>query len=80
MMEVLVGFLTLARFGLLLNAVGTVMIAFSFGRNLEEAHQLDKRGQRVYLASFRHPKLFYWGLGFIFLGFVLQFVALGAVP
>ena len=50
------------------------MIAFSFGKNLEEAHQIDNKGRRVFLASFLHPKLFYWGLIIIILGFVLQFI------
>jgi hypothetical protein len=50
------------------------MIAFSFGKNLANAHQLDDKGRKIYLASFRYPKLFYWGIGLIILGFILQFV------
>lgn len=73
--EVILGFLTFARFGLLLNVVGTVMIAFSFGKNIEDAHQIEKQGREVYLASFLRPKLFRWGLVIIILGFVLQFIA-----
>lgn len=74
-METSVGFLTLARVGLVLNIVGTVMIAFSFGKNLADAHQLNEKRPRVYLASFLYPKLFKWGLVIIILGFILQFVA-----
>ena len=74
-METIRAFLTLARLGLFLNVIGTVMIAFSFGRNLEEAHQWDRKGRKVYLGSFLHPKLFTWGLVLIILGFVLQFIA-----
>lgn len=68
-------FFTLTRLGLLLNVMGTIMIAFSFGRNPGEAHQADDEGRRVYLASFLHPKLFAWGLVIIIIGFILQFVA-----
>ena len=71
-MEVILGLLTLTRLGLFLNIVGTVMIASSFGKNLEDAHQLDKKGRKVYLASFLRPKLFNWGLVIIALGLVVQ--------
>jgi hypothetical protein len=74
-MEFLKTFLTLSKVGLILNIVGTLMIAFSFGKNLEEAHQIDGRRRKVYLASFLHPKLFKLGLAIIVLGFILQFVA-----
>ena len=60
--------------GLALNIVGTIMLALSFGKNLADAHQLDKKGRKIYLAAFRYPKLFYWGVGLIILGFILQFV------
>jgi hypothetical protein len=73
-MEISQGLLTSAKVGLILNIVGTVMIAFSFGKNLADAHQLDDRGRKVYLASFLHPRLFKWGLAIIVLGFILQFV------
>ena len=68
-------FLILAKLGLVLNIVGTVMIALSFGKNLADAHQFDEKGRKIYLASFLHPKLFTWGLAIIILGFVLQIVA-----
>jgi len=68
-------FLTLARVGLFLNMLGTVMIALSFGKNLADAHQMDEKRRKVYLASFFHPKLFKLGLAIIILGFILQFVA-----
>lgn len=68
-------FLVLAKMGLVLNILGTVMIALSFGKNLADAHQLDEKGRKIYLASFLHPKLFNWGLAIIILGFILQLVA-----
>ena len=69
------GFLTLAKVGLFLNMLGTVMIALSFGKNLADAHQMDGKRRKVYLASFLHPKLFKLGLAIIIFGFILQFVA-----
>jgi membrane protein DedA with SNARE-associated domain len=73
-MQAVLEFFTLARLGLLLNVVGTLMIAWSFGKNLEEAHQFDEKGRKVYLASFLRPRCFTWGMVIIVLGFVLQFV------
>jgi hypothetical protein len=69
------GFLTLTKVGLFLNMLGTVMIALSFGKNLADAHQMDRKRRKVYLASFLHPKLFKLGLAIIIFGFILQFVA-----
>ena len=73
-MQAFFDFLTLAKLGLLLNVVGTIMIAFSFGKNLGDAHQTDEKGRKIYLASFLRPKLFYRGVWVIILGFVLQFM------
>jgi hypothetical protein len=69
------GWLSQTKIGLFLNIAGTVMIAFSFGKNLEDAHQFDRKGHKVYLASFLHPKLFCWGLILIIIGFILQLIA-----
>lgn len=66
------GLLTLTRVGLVLNIVGTLLVACSFGKNLEDAYQEDKKGRNIYLASFLHPKWFTCGLVLIILGFVLQ--------
>ena len=74
-MESLLTLLTLSRIGLIFNLVGTVLVACSFGRNLEDAHQTDTKGRPVYLASFLYPSLFRWGLGAICVGFLLQFLA-----
>ena len=73
-MEEILGLLTFTRSGLILNIVGTLMVAFSFGRNLEDAHQV-KNGHKVYLSSFLHPKLFAGGVIIIILGFFLQLIA-----
>lgn len=50
------------------------MVALSFGKNLANAHQLDRKGRKVYLASFLHPKFFFWGLTLIIIGFILQLI------
>ena len=60
------------KLGIILNFVGTVLIAFSFGSNLGEAHQTDRKGRKVYLAAFLHPRLFCVGMLLLALGFGLQ--------
>ena len=66
---------SLVKIGLVLNIIGTLIVALSFGKNLEEAHQLDEKGRKIHLASFLHPTLFYWGLAIIIIGFILQVMA-----
>ncbi|MEK6776517.1 MAG: hypothetical protein AABY87_06510 [bacterium] len=39
------------RLGLILNFIGTILIAISFGKNLEDAHQTDSKGRPVYLVK-----------------------------
>ncbi len=63
-----------SKLGLCLNFVGPVMAAYSLGENLEEAHQMDSKGRKIYLASLLYPKFFRWGLIFIGLGFLLQII------
>ena len=65
----------LLKFGLILNMVGTIMVAISFGKNLENAYQYDKKDREIYLASFLHPKLFRCGLILIIAGFFLQLIS-----
>jgi len=60
--------------GLILNIAGTLLISFSFGKNLEEAHQFDKKGRKIYLASFLHPNWFNWGIALLGFGFFLQLI------
>jgi hypothetical protein len=71
-METLLLYLTLVKIGLFLNILGTGMVAFSFGKNLAEAHQINEKGRKIYLASYLHPILFKLGLVFIIIGFILQ--------
>jgi hypothetical protein len=60
------------KLGIILNFVGTVLIAYSFGSNLESAHQTDRKARKVYLAVFLHPSLFRVGMLLLALGFGLQ--------
>jgi len=64
----------LPKIGLVLNIAGTLLVAFSFGKNLAGASQTDKRGRKVYLASYMRPLFFWWGIGLLVFGFALQLV------
>ena len=66
--------MTWVKVGLILNVLGTVALAFSFGPNTEDAHQVVS-GRKVQLAVFSHPRLFYLGLALVLAGFVVQLVA-----
>lgn len=61
---------------LILSIMGTLLIAFSFGQNLEGAYQTKKnlitrKEVKVYLASFLHPLWFKMGCVFLIIGFVI---------
>jgi hypothetical protein len=73
-LQEVINFFTLPKTGLILNFVGTIMVAVSFGKNLGGAYQKDDKGNEIYLASFRRPKLFYFGLFLLGLGFLLQLI------
>jgi len=47
------------------------MIAFSVGRNRENAYQ-EHKGKHYYLAAILRPKLFRWGIILLILGFLLS--------
>jgi len=63
-----------SRIGLIFNFAGTILIAFSFGKNRGEANQNDDKGRKTYLASFLYPGLFKIGISLIILGFLLQII------
>jgi len=60
--------------GLILNIIGTLLVSFSFGTNLGEAHQIDDKGRKIYLASFLHPGWFKSGITLLVIGFFMQLV------
>jgi len=62
-------------FGLLLNLAGTPMLAFAFGNNPGKAHIIDDWGRVTYLASLLRPKLFWFGLIVMGIGYALQLAA-----
>ena len=65
-------FITLSNFGLILNAIGSFMVAISFGENLGGAYQNNTHGKKIFLASFLRPKCFRIGLFVMGTGFILQ--------
>lgn len=67
--------MNIVEIGLVFNIVRTFMIAFSFGKNLGDAYQLDKKRRKIFLASFLYPKLFKLGLALLTIGFFLQLSA-----
>lgn len=71
-MNEIISFFAFTKAGLVLNMFGTFMVAISFGKNIADGHQTDKKGRKTYLASFLHPKLFYTGLSLLGIGFLLQ--------
>jgi len=64
---------TVGIMGSLLALMGSIMTALSVGKNLEDAHQTDSKGNKIYLASIIRPALLPWGIGFLIFGFVLLF-------
>lgn len=65
----------LGPIGLLLNLIGGLLIAFSFGKPLSDAYQVDKKGRKRHLAMFHHPRLLKLGISLLILGFFLSLVS-----
>jgi hypothetical protein len=63
------GYLLLS--GLVLNLIGLILIAMSFG-SITETPQADARGRRIYPASFLYPRFFQWGIMLLIIGFLIQ--------
>jgi hypothetical protein len=57
--------------GLILNLIGSILIAFSVGKNFEGAYQ-TKNNKKKYLASILSPALFWWGIWLLIVGFGLS--------
>ena len=60
--------------GLLVNFIGTAMIAMSIGRDRSGLHTFD-RGRVTYMAAVNHPRILKFGVVIVALGFLLQFAA-----
>jgi hypothetical protein len=67
--------MVLNKIGLVFNVIGSIMVACSFGKNLADAHQVNSKGQKIYLASFLRPKIFWFGMILIIIGFIMQLVS-----
>jgi len=61
--------------GTILNLLGTVMIAFSFGTfpgGEDVAYTTTDNGKKKHIAYFNYPILFWAGIIILSLGFILQ--------
>ncbi len=80
MSTVFTDFISLTNFGLFISALGTILVAVSFGKyprgNAPYTHTIDeptgKKSKKNYIAHFNHPTIFFIGLTLVFLGTVLQ--------
>lgn len=66
--------MTLNLFGLALNFIGSLLIAFSIIKNPGQAHQMVNN-KKLYLASIALNR-FRWGIGIFALGFLIQFISI----
>jgi hypothetical protein len=64
----------LNRVGLLLNFVGSVLIALSVGKPPSEAYQTDNRGRKISFAVISRPWAL-WGLVILIFGFAASLIA-----
>jgi hypothetical protein len=67
--------LYLLLIGLIVNFIGIVLIAISFGGTVEGAQQTNSQGRKIYLAALLHPRVFLLGLSILGLGFLLQIIS-----
>lgn len=60
--------------GIILNLVGTFLIAISFGSypDKKTAPYTAENGKRKYIAYFNYPYFFWAGLALLFVGFMFQ--------
>ena len=65
----------LNQIGLILNFIGSILVAIAFGNPPSTAHQWDKKGRKINLAAFLHPLAFKCGVGLLSLGFLLMLIA-----
>ncbi len=65
--------------GLLLNLLGSLLVAYSVKKNPGGAHQMLENGERIYLAVIDYKK-FKWGIFLLIFGFVSQLLGVFWVP
>ncbi|MFH1825249.1 MAG: hypothetical protein ABH873_08535 [Candidatus Firestonebacteria bacterium] len=64
----------LNKIGLVLNIIGSLLIAFSFGKHLGGAYNLNRKGKKIYMVSFKYPKMFWVGVIILVIGFIIQII------
>ncbi len=67
----------LPRLGVILNFLGALLLALSFGRNIGKAYQEDEKGRRTYLASLLHTRTFWVGMILLTVGFFVSIIVGG---
>ena len=61
--------------GIILNLIGTILIAFSFGSYPDKnsaPYTINDQGGKKYIAYFNYPNLFKIGIALLLLGFISQ--------
>lgn len=64
-----------SNIGIILNLIGTILIAFSFGPYPDKSgapSTTDDKGKERYIAYFNYPFLFWTGIIILATGFFLQ--------
>ena len=65
----------LDKIGLILNIIGTLLVAFAFGILKEDTTRMGIGNGKFYkFVYFLHRKFFYNGICFLILGFILQLI------
>jgi len=64
----------LPRSGLILGFIGTLMMAFSFGKSIVGTEEENDNGRIVPTASFTHPTLFKIGLVLLSISFLVSII------
>ena len=62
------------KIGLLLNIIGTLLLAFAFGTTKEGPMTGTESGKQLKVSHLKRPVFFYVGVVILILGFVVQFM------
>jgi len=64
----------ISKLGLILNFVGSIIMAISFGKSIVGTEEEDDQGRIVPIASLIHPLLFKVGMVILSLGFLISII------
>jgi hypothetical protein len=67
--------MTFNQIGLILNFLGSIFIAFSFGVIETNARLVSTRNKPIETVSLKHPCLFRWGILFLIIGFLIMLLS-----